>query len=404
MSNVIINIQKGGLGRQSANTDTWGGKFVEVDTLPAGWVENEVKKIYKDTDLEAYGIKEDSVNDYYKLVFLHTSEFFRINANGTLFLQLATTTDDKHLPATVFEAFHNHNQANNVLNFAYISSSLKLTTANVESVQTEFNNLVPKIQPAFCIITLKADDVAGTIPDFSTASNFRCLVDVANDLTENGLAKAVFDSLGMCGAGGFLLGLSTLAKVHQEISWTKFIVNGGGRWQKIGDIFGLSVEDKTDTEIAAYGTQGVVLMKRIKRDSNVYVSSSRMAGKITDDYAILPHVRTINKAIVLAYDALLPRFNAPVYVNPKDGKLSVSTVSYLERLVYDAINNNMILDKAGDNVELSISNGNLPLESVYINPSQNVLVTENVNVELNLVPVGSSKTFTINIGLVPKLS
>lgn len=400
MAKLLVNIQKGGLGRQSTNVDTWGGLFVEVDALPGGWTANEVKRIFKPEDLETYGITEDAVNDNYKLVYWHVSEVFRLAPNATLYVQLGVPAASGTEPATIMLAFHNFE--NRLRRLAVVISTTALDAAAITALQTAVDALFTvSVQPARCIGTY-LKDAADAIPDLSAATNDRVLVDIANDLTVGGLAATVFASaLGMCGAAGTFLGQLLRMSVHQKPSWRSFPVNGDGRWALLGDINGDSVEALTQTEIDAYDTQGVDLVTRTIRLTDAFISNSRMGIIISDDYAIITHGQVIDKAVSLAYDGLVANLDGPVYVDPTNGTLTPETVAKFQSDAYDAINNNMVVGKTGDNVEVSVdlATGSLPRDAVYVNPDQNVLSTEQIVVEIRITPVGASKVIVVNIGL-----
>lgn len=400
MARLDINIQSGGLNRQSASTDTWGGLFVEVDALPQDWTANEVKRIFRPEDLEPYGITEDSTNDNYRLAYWHVSEAFRLAPNGTLYVQLGVPASDGTTAATIVSAF---NQAEDKLRlFAAVKSTTELSATEVEAFQSALDSIfVSEVQPIRCVVTFKKE-ATGLLPDFSADDNYRVMVDVANDLTAGGLAKSIFDgSLGMCGAAGTFLGQLLRLSVHQKPSWREYPVNGSGRWELLGDINGASVETKTTAEIEAYSTEGLNLVVRTRRATDAYISNARMAGDTSDDYAIITHGRVIDKAATLAYDSLITALDSPVYVDPTTGFMTAETVAQIEQRAYDAINNNMVIGKAGTNVELVVdpATGSLPIESVYVDPTQNVLQTEKVVVQIRLIPVGAAKFITVDIGL-----
>lgn len=403
MAKITINVVSGGLGRSAANSDKWGGLFVEVDAMPSGWAENEVKEIAKAEDLETYGITDEATNDYYKLVYWHASEVFRLQPNALLYVQLATTD---LTPATVLTAFHN--AENDIRLFGIVIPSTEISESAANSWDTQLDTLfTTSIQPARAVLTFAPESVSGTIPDFSAnTANQRVMVEIANDITSGGLAETIFTGLGMCGAAGTYLGQLLLLSVHQKPSWRSYPVNGDDRWTTLGDINGDSVEDLTTAEIDAFDTQGVSLITRTIRLSGAYIANSRTAIRTQDDYAIINYGRVIDKAAVLAYDGLVTYLDSPVYVDPDTGYMSPETVSKLQKAAWNNINTNMVLGKVGDAVEVSVdlATGSLPSNSVYINPNQNILSTETVNVQVRIVPVGSAKEIVINIGLTASIS
>lgn len=400
MAELNINIQPGGLNRQSANTDEWGGLFVEVDSLPGSWTANEVRTVFRVEDLETFGITADATNFNYQLVYWHVSEVFRLAPNARLYVQLGVPASNGITPATVMGAFQ---QAENRLRlFGYVSSTTTIADAAVEAMETAMGNLFTNnVQPARCIVTYKKD-VGDVIPDFSADDNYRVMVDIANDRTAGGLAVGIFgSSLGMCGAAGTHLGQLLRLRVHQKPSWRSFPVDGGGRWQLLGDINGGSVENATQTEIAGYATNGLNLVTRTLRLTDAFISNSRMAGDTSDDFAVINNGRVIDKAAVLLYDAYVRALDGPVYVDPANGRIAPETVARLEQAGYNAVNNNMVQGLSGNDVELSVdvNTGQLPVDAIFIDPTQNVLSTEQIIVQARLTPVGAASTITINLGL-----
>jgi len=396
MGKVTIEIASGGLGRQSADTDKWGGIAIDVDALPVGWTEAEVKPIYKVEDLASYGIIETAANNYYKLVYWHVSEVFRLASNAVLYVQLYTVTSSLN---DVFTAFFDKEK--NLRLLAYVNTVETLDAPAIALVQAEMDLLFTGLMPGGCIVSLKKD-VADAIPDFSALAYNTVQTDISNDLTTGGLAKAVFDSaLGMCGGAGTFLGQALNLSVHQKQSWKKFPINSGDRWLELGDINGDSVEALTQAQKDTYKTQGVTFMERVPRLINAYISNSRMSTATSDDYAIMTHRRVIDKASVLAYDGIVQRLDGPVYLDPATGKLSAETVTQWQTDAWNAINTNMVIGRSGNAVEVSVDSatGSLPLNAVFINPDQDVLTTEQITVQVRIVPVGAANEIIIDIGL-----
>ena len=108
----------------------------------------------------------------------------------------------------------------------------------------------------------------------------------------------------------------------------------------------------------------------------------------------------------MAYDGIVTSLDGPVYVNPDTGKLAPESVAGLEQKAYDEINEGMVLNKSGNDVELSMDpdTASLSVDSVYIDPAQNVISTGEIVVQIRLVPVGSANVIVIDIGLVTSLN
>lgn len=405
MSGLSISIVNGWLGRQALNTDNWGGLYVKVDALPSGWVENEVKEILKVEDVAAYGFVATATNQYYKLLYWHISEAFRVaklrGVDAKLFVQISVT----YTPATICAAFKTKDDRIRHLAFVIPTVTIDATVAGTlnDAIEALWTSSYMGVRG---IASFKKH-VSDTMPDFSAADNNRLLVDVSNDLTTGGIAKAIFDgALGMCGAAGTILGQILGMSVHQKPSWKAKPINSDGRWVELGDINGDSVEALTESEkTATYGAKGLCIICRQLKLQDAFIYNSRMATATTDDYANINNGRVIDKASYFAYLGLVTYLDAPVYADPATGKIAPEDIEKLQMAAWNSINNNMVVGRTGDKVEVSVdlNTGSLPLDSVYINPNQNFLTTDTIAVDIRIVPVGSAESIETTIGLTVKV-
>ncbi|MDE6027405.1 MAG: DUF2586 family protein, partial [Muribaculaceae bacterium] len=88
--------------------------------------------------------------------------------------------------------------------------------------------------------------------------------------------------------------------------------------------------------------------------------------------------------------ALLPRVNADVEVNASTGKLSASTLSEYQNLVIKALDNNM--------VEPGTSKPQISGRSCTIDPNQNILDTDGLDVFYVLIPKGITGEIKVTEG------
>jgi len=395
---ITVNIKTGGLGRVSASTDKIGGLFLEVSTLPVdggGWAENEVKRITSPSDLEQYGINGDTgTDDSYRLIYYHVKEVFRLCPDCTLYVQVALNANAD--PAKVIEAFHQASQDIRLIGTVYTTNTLEKSL--VEDMESNLNTLLANEgHPMRCIFSAKKE-AGDAIPDFTGDANTRVLVDISNDITVGSLPLAIYTGLGACGGVGTYLGMCLSQPVHVRPSWKSLNVNTTGVWETLGDVNGNSVEDKTTEEKKAYETHGVSLVLRESRLSGAFIGNSRTATDLSDDYFVLPYGRVIDKAIVFTYEALAPQVDSPVYIDTDTGFLTKETTERFRSIAYNAINANMVINRPQTEVSLD-GNNQLPQDTVYIDPEQNVLVTGILNVQVKIRPVGASEEIVINIGL-----
>lgn len=397
MGAVNVNIQTGGLNRPSASFDKFAGLFVSVDALPSsggGWADNEVVKINKVQDLADYGITAESVNFYHRLVYYHASEVFRLEPQATLYVQLSTS----EVLADIIEAFRVADS--NMRRIGFVFTTATLSAAVADSLQTALESAFTTEDFSLRSVACWKKDAGDALPDFTSGTtNRRVMVDISQDLTTGGIAKGIYDSIGVCGGVGTTLGQQLRLPVHQRQSWKEYPVNGAGNWLELGDVNGDSVEGKTKTELLAYDTQGLSLITRQRGIEGAYLQNARMAIKTSDDYAVMTHGAVIDKAISLVYTALTPKIDAPTPVETSTGFIQKEAAATLERIAYNAINTNMVLNRSSIDVEVSLdANNELPARTVVIDPIQDITDDE-LTVGVQISPVGASNIITINIGL-----
>ena len=105
----------------------------------------------------------------------------------------------------------------------------------------------------------------------------------------------------------------------------------------------------------------------------------------TDDYHFLSRGRVIDKAHVLAYTTFVQEVDDEVPVNA-DGTLDAGFCKWLERQITNQVNNTMTANKEISSV------------SCYIDPTQNILSTNTLNVVLKITPVGYATDIEISLG------
>ncbi len=105
----------------------------------------------------------------------------------------------------------------------------------------------------------------------------------------------------------------------------------------------------------------------------------------TDDYSFLARGRVIDKAHILAYTTFVQEVDDEVPVNA-DGTLDAGFCKWLSQQIINQINNTMTANK-----EISAVN-------CFIDPAQNILSTNELNVVLKLTPVGYATDIEINLG------
>ncbi len=119
--------------------------------------------------------------------------------------------------------------------------------------------------------------------------------------------------------------------------------------------------------------------------SGYFFSGDDTCSSTTDDYHFLARGRVIDKAHILAYTTFIQEVDDEVPVND-DGTLDAGFCKWLSQQIINQVNNTMTVNKEISSVSCSID------------PQQNILSTNKLNVVLQIVPVGYATNIEINLG------
>ena len=375
LSQIKFNVNKSGLGRQAIGEDHISG-MVFFTTPPAGF-SGQTIQVGSVTQAEARGI---TTSFYSGITHYHVSEFFRINPNGLLWLGVFSGgTDFNKVVDLQTEAQGKIRQVGvfDIVNFA---------TSQVSTLQTVGTTLDSQDAP---LSILYATNITGVtnLPDLTGSQANKVSVIVGQD--GNGRGNDIFLSAGTSVSSlGASLGAVARASVEESIAHVaNFNVTGTDLDElKLAD--GTSLKNLTKSQQDALNDKRYIFNIKYNGLNGSYFNSSFTADN--SDLDSIEKNRTIDKAIREVRTALLPRLNSPLRVT-SEGKLDTSTVQVFRSLASRA------LERMESNNELSAFN-------VIINPDQDVLSTDEIELTLELVPVGVARTITVNIGFVAQVT
>jgi len=137
--------------------------------------------------------------------------------------------------------------------------------------------------------------------------------------------------------------------------------------------------------LAVIAESGYITFITYPNVSGYFFSGDPMLTATTDDYCMLARGRVIDKAQILAYTTFVQEVDDEVPVNA-DGTLDAGFCKWLSQQIVNQVNNTMTANKEISDV------------SCYIDPSQNILSTSQLNVSLTITPVGYATDIEITLG------
>ena len=208
------------------------------------------------------------------------------------------------------------------------------------------------------------------------------------------------------GALGAALGCLAVAPANESIAHVESF-NLAGVMQDAELGFGKLVDDADnntyaeDTSFTNIKTLGytkrntylhkkgyVFLMNYDGLENSIFFSSDQTLS--TGQYRSLTRCRVMHKSRRVVRRALLPRVNQDVEVDIATGGLSASVIASLQNLVIDALDKNM--------VEPGSTRPQISGRSCSIDPNQNVLDNDAIDIQYTLVPMGITSVINVTEG------
>ncbi len=150
----------------------------------------------------------------------------------------------------------------------------------------------------------------------------------------------------------------------------------------------------TNTVSETLNELGYIVPRTFVGRAGYFWSDDKMAVVASDDYALIPRRRVIDKAARVAYTAMLNYVNEEIPVTA-EGKITAPMCKAIEASVRSAIVAQMTDE---GNLATDTSDPNDVGCTVYVDPDQNILATSKLLVQLRVRPYGYAKYITVVLG------
>ena len=180
---------------------------------------------------------------------------------------------------------------------------------------------------------------------------------------------------------GLLLGVISSIPVQRKVSR----VRTGALTNTAAYVAGVPIETVGSGVMNVLAGLGYITFTTYPNVSGYFFSGDPMCTATTDDYSMLARGRVIDKAHILAYTIFIQEVDDEVPVNA-DGTLDNGFCKWLEQQIVNQVNNTMT------------ANREISAVSCFIDPVQNILSTNQLNVVLKVTPVGYATDIEISLG------
>jgi len=205
------------------------------------------------------------------------------------------------------------------------------------------------------------------------------LVD-GNTLSQNRVAIVVGDTVNGEGAAvGLYLGRRSKSPVQRKSSR----VRTGALNVTTAYIGAVLAEQYTNTDIVH--DKQFITFRTFPNKTGYFFTGDPARTATTDDYALVPRGAVIDKAQILAYATYVNEVDEEIPIGV-DGKMEAGYCKSLEQAIINQINGIMTANREISGVEC------------YVDPNQNVLSNNTVNIVLRITPVGYASTIVVALG------
>lgn len=400
LSDVIIEKGNGGLGRRVPSADGVVGVITTGVAVAGKLVLGTTYKLQGLSDAAAAGIDSayDTTNTV--LVYALLAELFRLNPSATVHLMVApqaTVMADLVDPTKQFGPKLITDAESSIVKLAIaINPATGYTPELEDGLDSQVFDAIGKAQ----LLAIYADSIHAPISaiglegvhfngtatlakDLRTLASNKVSVIIAQDASSPGaVAKPNHAAIGAWA------GMISLAKVNENIGWPeKFALTDAKnkKWLKAGISGGIALNSFTPAQLDTLNDKGYIFARIIPQLPGVYFNDSFTCTTADDDYSRSEMNTTMDKAIKLVRGSIVAKLKSPLYVDEETGFLQAATVVDFETQAQAKVDD---MKRDGE-----ISGG-----SVYINPEQNVLGTDLLETEVEIVPVGSAHGIKVKIG------
>lgn len=348
---------------------------------------------------------EIAINHYHISEFFSEAESIIGLAQGILYIGIYATYDGTQIGLVQTYAEGDIRNMGVYLPDTFASSQVTATQTGATAVETADQPLSVLLAADFAATTVSA------LADMRALSSKNVSVIIGEDSAGEGGRLAGVEGFSITTLGA-TLGVTANAAVHENIGWRqKFdLIHSRNRsvivqstpfneYETLQFATGELWSVQTSTTLDTLTEDGYIYLTKETGVNGSFHNDSPTAILITSDFAYLENNRTIDKAVRLIRENLIPKINSPLYVDPSTGKLSEATISDFKNEAFKALEN------MAANSEINTqADGELPANSVVIDPDQNVLATSNIVLTVTITPVGVARTITVNIGFAVSIS
>lgn len=386
LPNVNVDVIGGGLGQVAPAQDGVAMLFVGGIATPS-W---GVLSINLVTSLEEAETNLEISNTNNRLAHAQVSDFFSIAGKGAKLYLVLLPNDWASTYSDAYNALNGlKNQIPEEVRLIGISPAdggVSYTTgirSNVVGVIGNMNNFAKErsagYKPTHIILDGFAPEDVPVLYDLKSVGDRR-YVSIVLTQTQ-GLVTNFDEGHDINACVGLLLG--RLAKIPVQRNAGR--VRDGDMLQTYAYLGVDYLETIADSKIEEMHKKGYVFLRKHTGLGGYYFNDDPTCTADDSDFNSIARVRVIEKARRIVRQTLMPYLLDEVEVDPQTGRLSAAFVKGMQATVENALDVQMT------------ANGEIIAPKCIIDPKQNVLTTNKIDVIVKIIPYGYAKQIEVTV-------
>ncbi len=367
--------------------------YMKASDIPVSFKSERVQPLSTIESAEAAGIVEYTTDAdgtqtaapwAIRMLHYHLSELYRINPAVSLYVGIFEKPETTSMSFAEVKTVQNY-AGGRIRQTGVWCGDRELSEDDLVTLQGVADNLAAGGAELSIIYSPKVSDIKTLPVDLAGAG--KCRVSVVIGQAGSGRGAELYsdkenESGTTVGGLGVVLGLVSLAKVHQCIAWVREFPTGVSL-PAFGD--GTLLRDIDRALVEQLDTARYLFFVTKTGQAGSYMNDSHNMDSPISDYCNIESVRTMDKAVRGIRTYLIPELGGNVYIDSSSGKMASYSVAHLETI-------------AGKALEDMECQGELSGYKVEIDPDQDVLSTGTVEIVIRNVAVAVMRKINVKIG------
>lgn len=407
LPNVNVAIDNDRLGRIAPSADGVSGLIISGVAVSGSFVLGDILEGNSLSDFEALGIIKDYDATNTTNAWKHISDFYSWSENKGVKLYVMVVAKSVLISDMVDKG--NANYAKKML--IYANGNIKLLgvcrtpdaayvptyVGQIEAdIATAINNAQALYADEFSLFrplqifiegynwqgnASSSTNMRDTLTGFN-ANRVSLIIGNDNDYSAANSWAKTYASLGL------FLGREAAIPVNRNAGRVKDgklpIIDGGFS-------NGNKVTTYTDANLDTLDDYGYIFFRPFTGKAGYYINDDHTASPYNQDALYVSHGRVLDKAARIARKVYVEEILDEVQVEASTGKLAPSTCKHYQGIIEKAINDEMA------------SRGEIVAVKAYVDPDQDVLTTDTINVEVDIVKTGTARKIKVVIGFAASI-